>query len=79
VLIVPSGEQITVAAGDQQAVIIEVGGGLRSYSAGGRQLVDGYSADDERDSRYDSRFFSDYGVAGNSPRQCVEEVTKRQL
>jgi aldose 1-epimerase len=46
VLIAPSGEQITIAAGDQQAVIVEVGGGLRSYSAGGRELVDGYSADE---------------------------------
>ena len=45
-LIAPSGEQITIAAGDQQAVIVEVGGGLRSYSAGGRELVDGYNADE---------------------------------
>jgi aldose 1-epimerase len=43
-MIVPSGEQITIALGDQQAVIVEVGGGLRSYSLGGRQLVDGYGA-----------------------------------
>src|SRR5262249_12965101 len=42
----PSGEQITIAAGDQQAVVVEVGGGLRSYSAGGRELVDGYAADE---------------------------------
>ena len=27
-------------------MIVEVGGGLRSYSAGGRKLVDGYSADE---------------------------------
>jgi aldose 1-epimerase len=46
VLIAPSGEQITIAAGDQQAVIVEVGGGLRSYSAGGRELVDGYRTDE---------------------------------
>ena len=43
-MVAPSGEQITIAVGDQQAVIVEVGGGLRSYSAGGRELVDGYSA-----------------------------------
>jgi len=42
----PSGEQITIAAGDQQAVIVEVGGGLRSYSAGGRELIDGYGPDE---------------------------------
>lgn len=45
-MIAPSGEQITIVAGDQQAVVVEVGGGLRSYSVGGRDLVDGYSADE---------------------------------
>src|SRR5271168_4982365 len=44
VVIAPTGEQIEIALGDQQAVIVEVGGGLRSYSAGGRELVDGYGA-----------------------------------
>jgi len=45
-VIAPSGEQITIAAGDQQAVVVEVGGGLRLYSAGGRELIDGYRADE---------------------------------
>lgn len=45
-MIAPSGKQITIAVGDQQAVVVEVGGGLRSYCAGGRELVDGYSADE---------------------------------
>jgi len=45
-MIAPSGEQIEIAVGDQQAVVVEVGGGLRSYSAGGRELVDGYGADE---------------------------------
>jgi aldose 1-epimerase len=43
-VIAPSGEQIEIAAGDQQAVVVEVGGGLRSFSVGGRELVDGYGA-----------------------------------
>jgi aldose 1-epimerase len=43
-VIAPSGKQITITAGDQHAVVVEVGGGLRSYSAGGRELVDGYRA-----------------------------------
>ena len=47
-MIAPSGEQTTIALGDQQAVIVEVGGGLRSYSAGGRQVVDGYSPNEMR-------------------------------
>jgi len=41
----PSGEQFEIASGDQRAVVVEVGGGLRSYSAGGRDLLDGYPAD----------------------------------
>jgi aldose 1-epimerase len=41
-VIVPSGEQIEIAAEGQQAVVVEVGGGVRSYSAGGRELVGGY-------------------------------------
>lgn len=41
----PSGAQIEIAAGDQQAVVVEIGGGLRAYSAGGLELVDGYRAD----------------------------------
>ena len=46
-MISPSGEQITVTAGDQRAVVVEVDGGLRSYSAGGRELVDGYTRRNE--------------------------------
>jgi aldose 1-epimerase len=45
-MIAPSGEQIEIVAGDQRAVIVAVGGGLRSYSAAGRELVDGYEADE---------------------------------
>ena len=43
-MIAPSGEQIEIIAEDQQAMVVEVGGGLRSYSAGGRELIDGYGA-----------------------------------
>src|SRR5215469_12427295 len=42
-VIAPSGEQISITAGDQQATVVEVGGALRSYSAGGRDIVDGYA------------------------------------
>jgi aldose 1-epimerase len=45
-VIAPSGEQIEIRAGDQQAVVVEIGGGLRSYAAGGRDLVDGYGTDE---------------------------------
>jgi aldose 1-epimerase len=43
----PSGEQIEIASGDQRAVVVGVGGGLRAYSAAGRELLDGYPADGE--------------------------------
>jgi aldose 1-epimerase len=45
-VIAPSGEQIEITADDQQAVVVTVGGGLRSYSVGGRALLDGYGADE---------------------------------
>lgn len=41
----PSGRQIEIVAGDQRAVIVEVGGGLRTYSTGGADLLDGYPTD----------------------------------
>jgi aldose 1-epimerase len=45
-VIPPSGEQIEIATGDQRAVIVEVGGGLRSYAIGDREFLDGYGADE---------------------------------
>jgi aldose 1-epimerase len=45
-MIAPSGEQVVLTLEDQRAVVVEVGGGLRAYSAGGRELVDGYEADE---------------------------------
>ena len=39
---VPSGEQVELVHGDQQAVVVGVGGGLRRYSVGGRAVLDGY-------------------------------------
>jgi aldose 1-epimerase len=43
----PSGEQVEITLGDQRAVIVEVGAGLRSYSAEGRELLDGYSESEQ--------------------------------
>jgi aldose 1-epimerase len=42
----PSGEQYEIRFEDQRVVIVEVGGGLRFYSASGRELLDGYAADE---------------------------------
>ena len=42
----PSGRQFEIALGDQRVgVVVEVGGGLRSYAVGGADVLDGYAAD----------------------------------
>jgi aldose 1-epimerase len=42
----PSGEQFEIAFGEHQAVAVEVGDGLRTYSVGGKDIVDGYGVDE---------------------------------
>src|SRR5436305_11719319 len=42
---IPSGEQFDLSLDDQHAVVTEVGAGLRAYSVGDRELLDGYSPD----------------------------------
>ncbi|MGY1606793.1 MULTISPECIES: aldose 1-epimerase family protein [unclassified Geodermatophilus] len=42
--VLPTGEQHVLRSGDAEAVVVEVGGGLRTYTAGGRDVVDGYGA-----------------------------------
>jgi len=42
----PSGEQIEIRAGNQRVVVVEVGAGLRSYTAGDRALLDGYAEEE---------------------------------
>lgn len=39
---VPSGDQYTITHGAQRAVVVEVGGGLRTYTADGEDVLDGY-------------------------------------
>ncbi len=39
----PSGQQLTIEAGDYRAVVVELGGGLREASVQGRPLLDGYA------------------------------------
>jgi aldose 1-epimerase len=41
-----SGRQVEIVSGEQRAWIVEVGGGLRAYSCRGRELLDGYGADE---------------------------------
>jgi aldose 1-epimerase len=42
----PSGEQFELRSGDQRAVVVEVGGGLRAYAVGGEPVLDGYAEDE---------------------------------
>lgn len=42
----PSGRQIRLVAHDQEITAVEVGGGLRRYRAGGRDVLDGYAEDE---------------------------------
>ncbi len=42
----PSGEQHEIRFGDQRATVVEVGGGIRVYSVGSRDVLDGYGEDE---------------------------------
>ena len=42
----PSGRQYAIEHGSQRAVIVEVGGGLRTYAVGEVDLIDGYREDE---------------------------------
>lgn len=44
-LLPPSGRQLELVAGDARAVVVEVGGGLRSLHLGGHGVVAGYPVD----------------------------------
>jgi aldose 1-epimerase len=41
-----SGQQWTIAAGGHEAVLVEVGGGLRTYRVAGAEITDGYAPDE---------------------------------
>ena len=41
----PSGEQYELRHGEQRAVVVEVGGGIRAYEATGRRILDGYPSE----------------------------------
>ena len=44
--VAPSGEQFEISSGGQRAVVVEVGGGLRTYTVDGRDVLDGYARDE---------------------------------
>ena len=41
--VAPSGQQVALQHGEQRAVVVEVGGGLRTYDIGARPVLDGYA------------------------------------
>jgi aldose 1-epimerase len=41
----PTGAQYEIVHGDQRAVVVEAGGGLRTYDVAGRAVLEGYPAD----------------------------------
>jgi len=41
--VAPSGHQVALRHGEQRVVVVEVGGGLRSYSVAGQEVLDGYA------------------------------------
>jgi aldose 1-epimerase len=43
--VAPSGQQFEIRHGDQHAVIVEVGGGIRAYEDAGRPVLDPYPVD----------------------------------
>jgi len=45
VSVLPSGDQWTIRQGDHEAVVVEVGGGLRTYAFRGRAVLAGYPPD----------------------------------
>ena len=42
----PSGRQYVLTSGDQEAVVTEVGAGLRTYTVAGRDVIDGFGEDE---------------------------------
>jgi aldose 1-epimerase len=44
--VAPSGDQFEIAFESQRAVIVEVGGGIRTYSVGGNDILDGYGVEE---------------------------------
>ncbi len=44
--VAPSGEQVEITHGDQRATVVELGGGLRTYTSRGRDLLDGYGIEE---------------------------------
>jgi aldose 1-epimerase len=47
--VVPSGEQFEIASGEQRAVVVEVGAGVREYGVDGRPVLESYGLEETCD------------------------------
>jgi len=44
--VAPSGDQFEITFASQRAVVVEVGGGIRTYSVAGNEILDGYGVEE---------------------------------
>jgi aldose 1-epimerase len=80
----PSGEQFQISHGDQTAVLVEVGGGIRSYTHGDRDVLEPYAEQDICDGAHGTPLIpwpnrladGAYTFAGTSYQVPITEVDK---
>jgi aldose 1-epimerase len=80
----PSGEQFEISHGDQRAVLVEVGGGIRSYTCGDRDVLEPYAEQDMCDGAHGTPLIpwpnrladGAYTFAGTSYQLPITEVAK---
>jgi aldose 1-epimerase len=83
----PTGEQIAIAHGNQRAVITEVGASLRNFVAGGINVIEGYAAEDLADGARGQVMFpwpnrlssDDWTFSNRVGTPQVDNVTNRTL
>lgn len=81
----PSGEQFEISAGDQQATVVEVGGGVRAYAVAGRDVLDPYPLEAMCDGAHGAPLIpwpnrladGKYSFDGNDYQVALTEVPKQ--
>ena len=79
--VAPSGEQFQLTLGEQRAVVVEVGGGIRTYSVGAREVLDPYPLDSMCDGAHGAALIpwpnrladGRYSFAGSDHRLALTE------
>ena len=80
----PSGRQFEIRAGDQRATVVEVGGGLREYAVGDRDVLEPYAVDQMCDGAHGAPLIpwpnrladGRYSFEGNSYQVAITEPDK---